>query len=164
MLKKTISTLLFLLAFQASVLAEEFQGKFADWNVFAVDFGSKKICYMMSLPVKKDGNYYRRGEPYFLIVNSNDNIDEITISSGYNYKNNSEVELSFGSKKFNALTYKTLSWANNKTDDIEIIKEMRRSLDVLVLGVNKNNQYSIDTYSLIGFNQAFGKMKEACRS
>lgn len=122
----------------------------------------KKVCYMISLPIKKDGNYYRRGEPYFLITNSVDNIDEITIASGYTYKEASEVELSFGLKKFNAFTYKSLAWANSKTDDIDIIKEMRRNLDVVVLGINKKNQYSSDTYSLIGFNQAYGKMKEVC--
>jgi hypothetical protein len=55
-----------------------------------------------------------------------------------------------------------LAWANSKTDDIDIIKEMRRNLDVVVLGVNKKNQYSSDTYSLIGFDQAYGKMKEVC--
>ena len=162
MFKKIILTLIFLLLFSKSLCAEEFQGKFADWSVFKVNFGNKEICYMVSLPIKKDGNYYRRGEQYFLVVNSVDNIDEITISSGYVYKDGSEVELSFGLKKFNGFTYKSLAWANTKTDDIDIIKEMRRNLDVVVLGTNKNNKYSTDTYSLIGFNQAFGKMKEIC--
>ncbi len=165
MFKKAILGLLFLLLASPNLLAQELQGKFADWSVFTADFykgGQKKICYMMSLPVKKDGNYYRRGEPYFLITNSVDNIDEITIASGYVYKVGSEIELSFGLKKFNAFTYKSLAWATNKTDDIDIIKEMRRNLDVVVLGVNKKNQYSSDTYSLIGFNQAYGKMKEVC--
>jgi hypothetical protein len=162
MFKKTILSLLFLLFASNNLLAQELQGKFADWSVFTAEIGKRKICYMMSLPIKKDGNYYRRGEPYFLITNSVDNIDEITIASGYVYKEGSEVELSFGLKKFNAFTYKSLAWANSKTDDIDITKEMRRNLDVVVLGINKKNQYSSDTYSLIGFNQAYGKMKEAC--
>jgi hypothetical protein len=162
MLKKTIFSLIFLLLASSNLLAQELQGKFADWSVFTTDFGNKKICYMMSLPVKKDGNYNRRGEPYFLVTNSVDNIDEITVASGYVYKEGSEVELSFGLKKFNGFTYKSLAWANSKTDDIDIIKEMRRNLDVVVLGINKRNQYSSDTYSLIGFNHAYGKMKEAC--
>ncbi len=162
MFKKIILSLLFLLLLNNNLLAQEMQGKFADWGVFTADFGRKKICYMMSLPIKKDGNYYRRGEPYFLVTNSVDNIDEINISSGYIYKEGSEIELSFGLKKFNGFTYKNLAWANSKTDDIDIIKEMRRNLDVVVLGINKKNQYSSDTYSLIGFNQAYGKMKEVC--
>jgi hypothetical protein len=165
MFKKFFLSLLFLLFSSRILLAQELQGKFANWSVFAADSYKKKtpkICYMISLPIKKDGNYYRRGEPYFLITNSVDNIDEITISSGYVYKEGSEVELSFGLKKFNSFTYKSLAWANSKTDDIDIIKEMRRNLDVVVLGVNKKNQYSSDTYSLIGFDQAYGKMKEVC--
>ncbi|MES2678035.1 MAG: invasion associated locus B family protein [Pseudomonadota bacterium] len=164
MFKKAILSLLFLLSLSGNLSAQELQGKFADWSVFTADFNKKKICYMVSLPIKKDGNYYRRGEPYFLITNSSDNIDEITIASGYVYKEASEVELSFGLKKFNIFTYKSLAWANSKTDDIDIIKEMRRNLDIVVLGVNKKNQYSSDIYSLIGFNQAYGKMKEVCDS
>ena len=53
-----------------------------------------------------EGNYIKRGEPYFLVINSTDNIDEITISSGYIYKEDSEIEISFGLKKINAFTYK----------------------------------------------------------
>lgn len=117
---------------------------------------------MVSMPVKKDGNYNQRGIPYFIITNSDDNIDEINISSGYDYKIGSEVELSFGLKKFNIFTYNNHAWANTKIDDIEIIKEMRKNLDVVVLGVNQANLYSEDTYSLIGFNKAYGKMKEVC--
>ena len=168
MFKKAIFSLLFLLSLSSNLSAQELQGKFADWSVFTTNFttgkSQKRICYMVSLPIKKDGNYYRRGEPYFLVTNSSDNIDEITIASGYVYKEASEVELSFGLKKFNAFTYKSLAWANSKSDDIDVIKEMRRNLDVVVLGVNKKSQYSSDTYSLIGFNQAYGKMKEICDS
>lgn len=148
--------------------AEEFQGKFADWSVFVTDSGLKndqqKICYMVSLPIKRDGNYNKRGQPYFMITNSDDNIDEITISSGYNYKNGSEVELSFGLRKFNIFTYQNRAWANNKTDDIEITKEMRRSFDLVVLGVMTNNKYSADTYSMIGFTKAYNSMKALCAS
>ena len=164
MFKKIILNLLFLCLFSINALGQEFQGKFANWVVFATDFGKKKICYMVSLPIKKVGNYYKRGEPYFIITNSVDNIDEVTISAGYLYKKGSEVELSFGLKKFSIFTYKNLAWAYNKTDDIDIIKEMRRNLDIVVLGVNKNNRYSQDSYSLVGFNQAFTKMKKECKT
>jgi len=173
MFKKIIlGLLLFILS--PNVFSQELQGKFVDWSVFTTDIviggklksdlnkSQRKQCYMISLPVKQSGNYYRRGDPYFLITNSSDNIDEIVISAGYIYKEASEVELSFGLKKFNTFTYKNLAWASTKTDDIDIIKEMRRNLDVVVGGFNKQNQYSGDTYSLIGFNQAYNKMKEVC--
>ena len=104
MFKKIIFCQLFLLLISTNIFAQELQEKFADWSVFTADFGRKKVCYIISLPIKKDGNYYRRGEPYFMIINSVDNIDEIVISSGYVYKEASEVELSFGLKKFNTFT------------------------------------------------------------
>lgn len=163
MFKAIIFSLIFFLSFYSNLFAQEFYGKFADWGFFTTDFGGKKICYILSLPIKKDGNYEKRGEPYFLVINSKDNIDETTISSGYIYKEGSEIELSFGFRKINAFTYKNLAWSYSKADDIEIIKEMRKNLDVVVSGISKNNKYSQDTYSLIGFNQAFKKMKESCK-
>jgi len=163
MFKTIILSLIFLLSLYSNLFAQEFRGKFADWGFFTIDSGRQKICYIISLPIKKDGNYNKRGEPYFLVINSAGNIDEITISSGYIYKEGSEIELSFGLKKINAFTYKNLAWAYNKTNDIDIIKEMRENLDVVISGVSKNNQYSQDTYSLIGFNKAFNAMKESCR-
>jgi hypothetical protein len=162
-IKKIIFSLTFLLLLCSNLFAQEFHKKFADWGFFTADFGNKKICYIISLPVKKDGNYNKRGEPYFLVINSADNIDEVMISSGYIYKEGSEVELSFGLKKINGFSYKNLAWAYNKSEDINIIKEMRRNLNFSVLGVNKNNRYSQDTYSLIGFNHAFQRMKESCQ-
>lgn len=149
--------------FPNSLSAQDFT-RFADWGVFSVQYGKKKICYIMSLPIKRKGNYHKRGEPYFLVTDSGKNVDEITISSGYEYKNSSEVNLSFGLKKFSIFTHKNLSWANSKSDDIDIVKEMKRNLDVIVIGTAKGDRFSQDTYSLIGFSRAYENMKEICKS
>jgi hypothetical protein len=150
-----------LLLFPQNLFAQNFI-KYADWGVFSTQYGKKKICYAISLPIKRKGDYQKRGEPYFIITDSGNNIDEITVSSGYEYKNNSEVNLSFGLKKFSIFTHKNLAWANSKSDDIDIVKEMRRNLDVIVIGTSKNDSFSHDTYSLIGFTKAYAIMKEMC--
>lgn len=162
MLKKIILKTFLLLILCESVAAQEIQGTFADWSVFTAKSGKQKICYAMSMPIKSAGNYYDRGQPYFLVVRSSDNVEEITVSSGYNYKESSEVYLSFGLKKFNIFTYKNLAWANDKNDDIDIVKAMRENLGVVVLGTNSQKKNSQDTYSLIGLGKALIKMKDIC--
>ena len=42
MFKKTITSLLFLLISTSNPLAQELQGKFADWSVFIADFSPEK--------------------------------------------------------------------------------------------------------------------------
>ena len=117
---------------------------------------------MLSLPIESSGDYQKRVQSYFLVVNAVDNIDEVTISSGFFYRPGSEVQVSFGDAKFNLFTHKNLAWSYNKNDDLEILKQMRQDLDVVVTAFDKNNKYAIDKYSLIGFKEAYKKMKESC--
>lgn len=155
---------LFLVSFFAStIFAQELQAKFQDWNVFKVERGDKTVCYLASIPIKRDGNYDKRGEPFFLVTNIENDADEISVSSGFIYNQKSNVEVSFGSKKFYLFPYKTLAWANDKIDDIDIIKELQRHEDVNIGGVAYDGKISSDVYSLIGFAQAYNKMKNVCK-
>ena len=156
-------TLLFTTIFYCpSISAQTLRASFINWNLFTTEYQDKKICYLVSLPVERRGNYYHRGEPYILITNIDNNSEEVSISSGYFYKKNSEVELSFGLEKIGLFTYDDLAWAYNSVEDIEIIKQMRKSQSVVVSGIKYDESYSQDTYSLIGFTKAYYKMKEVC--
>jgi hypothetical protein len=55
-----------------------------------------------------------------------------------------------------------VAWANDKNDDIDVIKEMQKVEEFVVSGVTREGKNSSDTYSLIGFPQAYAKMKEVC--
>ena len=55
-----------------------------------------------------------------------------------------------------------MAWANNKSDDIDIIKEMQKNSDLVANGVNREGKIAIDSYSLIGFSHAYREMKKFC--
>jgi len=150
------------LAFPAASFSQELQVKFQDWSVFKSQREDRIVCYMASSPIKSDGNYDKRGEPYFLVTDIINDADEVSVSSGFIYKKKSDVEMSFGSKKFYLLPYITIAWALDKNSDIDIIKEMQKSEEFIISGVARNGQIARDTYSLIGFIQAYSKMKEIC--
>ena len=141
----------------------QFYGIFLDWSLFTIAQGDRKICYIISLPVEKQGDYNQRGEAYFIVTTIDDD-EEIIVSSGYNYQNESDVILSFGLKKYDLFTYKNLAWTDTKDDDIEIIKDMKRGVSVVVSGTAIDRSYSQDLYSLVGFNKAYTKMKFICRN
>ena len=56
-----------------------------------------------------------------------------------------------------------MAWANDKNDDIDIIKEMQKHEDMVVTGIARDGKIATDTYSLIGFGQAYAKMKQTCK-
>lgn len=149
--------------FAGSASAQELQGKFQDWNVFKTERGDRMVCYLASTPIKRDGTYDKRGESFFLVTNIENDADEVSSSSGFIYNTNSNIEVSFGSKKFYLFPYKAIAWANDKNDDIDVIKEMQKHDDMIVTGVAYDGKISADTYSLVGFVQAYNKMKLVCK-
>jgi len=155
--------LLFTLFFLGEVCAQQLQAKFQDWNVFKAERGDRIVCYAASTPIRRNGNYDKRGEPFFLVTNIENDADEVSVSSGFIYNKESDVEISFGSKKFYLFPYKTMAWANDKNDDIDIIKEMQKHEDMVVTGVARDGKISTDTYSLIGFVQSYEKLKQTCK-
>lgn len=146
-----------------SANAKDLQAKFWDWSVFKSGRGDKTVCYIVSLPIKRGGNFLHRGEPYLLVTNLVNDSDEVSVSSGFIYKQTSDIQMSFGSKKFYLFPYMAIAWASDSNDDIDIIKEMQKSEEVTIVGTTRDNKISNDTYSLIGFAQAYAKLKDICK-
>lgn len=146
-----------------SAHSKDLQAQFKDWSVFKSNRGENTICYVVSIPIKEEGNFLHRGEPYLMVTNLMNDSDEVSVSSGYIYKATSDIEISFGSKKFYLFPYMALAWAADNNDDIDIIKEMQKSEEITITGTTRDNKISNDTYSLIGFAQAYAKLKEICK-
>ena len=157
------SFILLLLILPNSALAEEFQGKFLDWSIFKNNRGDQEICYMISTPIKRDKSLKQRGEAFLIVTNINNDADEVSVSSGIDYKENSDVEMSFGEKKYWLFPYLARAWANDKNEDIKIIKQMQKSYDLVVTAFSADDRVIHDTYSLLGFPQAYFEMKKICK-
>ncbi len=144
--------------------SQELQARFQDWSVFKTERGDKVVCYIASTPIKSEGNFDKRGEPFFLVTNIDNDSDEISTSSGFIYNKTSNVELTFGIKKYYLFPYKTVAWANDKNDDADIIKEMQGNAEMIVTGIARDGKIAVDTYSLIGFVHSYKKLKEICQN
>jgi hypothetical protein len=159
---KLLIFLIIFLNINSFAFSQELQARFQDWSVFKTERGDKTICYIASIPIKNEGNYDKRGEPFFLVTNIDNDADEISVSSGFVYNKNSNVELAFGVKKYYLFPYKTIAWANDKNDDADIIKEMQNNADLIISGITRDGKIAVDTYSLVGFSHAYKKIKELC--
>lgn len=145
------------------LFATELVGSFKDWNLFKTKVNESNVCYLVSIPIKKSSNFVKRGEPYIVITNFTNDADEVVASSGFNYRKNSDVEISFGTKKFYFFPHLTLSWANDRNEDLDFIKEMQKNEELTVSATSYDNKFVSDNYSLIGFSRAYKKMKEICK-
>ena len=157
-----LSLLAFLLDTHAAS-AQELLGREGDWKSYSITQSGKKICYLASSPTKSSGTFKRRGDAYFLVTMKSKDQNEVSASSGYPYKNNADVHLTFDRKtKFRLFTQDNLSWARDGKTDAAIVKAMVKSYKMTVRGTSRLNTFSEDTYSLKGFGDALGKMESSC--
>jgi hypothetical protein len=164
-MKLIFKILLITLALGQNSLAEKSQNtSFEDWHFYIDDSKEKKICYVYSVPKKSDGNYRKRNKPYFMVKNIENGNSEITVSSGFVYQNNSEVQISLKNKKFNIFTFENLAWSYSMNQDLDITKEMKKNNSLEIYSINKYGKSSRDTYSLNGFNQAYSKIIQICNN
>jgi len=159
----TVIAVLFVFSFHNS-FASAPEAIFKDWSVFKIKQEGKDVCYIASTPINREGNYRKRGEPFATVIRiKGKNYDEVNFSSGYQYDTDKNTELKIGAKKFVLFTYDKRAWAANKEEDIAIVKAMRDGYKLKLSGTSKLGTYSVDTFSLIGFSDAYNKMVDLCR-
>lgn len=156
-----ISTTISLCAVSAQ--AQQLESAHTDWNVFSITQQGKKVCYIASSPKKQSGNFKHRSEPYLLVTHVNATTDEASTSSGYPYKQGSEVAVSIGSGNYKFFTKGELAWAYDGKQDANIIKAMKAGSTMTIKGTSGKGTYSQDSYSLKGFSAAYARMKALCR-
>lgn len=143
--------------------AQEFLGRQGDWNVIAYVENDVKYCYVHSEPVKQEGNYAKRGQPYVLVLRTKGGNDQVSVASGYPYKDGSEVEVKIGDRAVAFFTKGDKAWARTTDEDAAMVKAMQVGATMTVRGTSQKGTYSLDTYSLKGFTAAHKQMAEACK-
>ena len=134
-----------------------------DWSVFTIQQNGKKVCYMASTPKNKTGNYSRRDEPYLLVTHISNSVDEVSTSSGYPYGRGTEAKAEIDGKEYNMFTKGELAWAYDSKQDTEMVSAMKRGSEIKIRGTSSKGTYSLDTYSLMGFTKAYGRVKALCK-
>lgn len=149
------------------VRAQQLDNIFNDWYVFTLQQQGKKICYIASYPNRKTGTYKKRGEPYLLITHRSATVDEVSVSSGYPYKQNSKVVAKIDSKQsfdmFTSPEVPEVAWARDTTQDEKMVEALRKGTNVSVRGSSQAGSYSEDKYSLNGLAKAYQRMKSLCK-
>jgi invasion protein IalB len=142
-----------------------FVANYRDWALFTYRDGNGLVCYIASEPVKKDGNYTRRGPAAALVARfpmDPPNV-QVSVQSGYPYKEKSEVEVKIGDATYTLFTSGENAFARNAAEDERLIAAMKRGTQMTVRGTSQKGTWSLDTYSLQGFSAAYQAMLDACK-
>ncbi len=150
----------------SNVAAQTLDGEHKNWSVFSLKQDGKKICYITSTPIKEAGNFTRRSEPYLLVTYRGNNISEVSASSGYPYKQKSNVSIDIDGKTketlFTSAETPKIAWAKDEKSDAKLVLSMRKGSNLVVSGTSTKGTYSKDTFSLMGFSAALKRMKSLC--
>ncbi len=165
--KKIIIKLFLLSVFSISFAnAEELKkiGKFKDWEAIVLIKENEKVCFAKSKPVLQSPKKVDREARLFVSFRpSNKIVDEVSITSGYEYNNQNSIIATSGKAKYKFdIAQEGFAWiADNKVEK-KIIRKMKKASRIMVTAYNKQGSQTIDHYSLMGFTKAYNAAKKNC--
>ena len=149
----------------APSLALQPLGKFFGWEAFTEGAGKKHICFMATEAKRSRGDYKKRGRTYTMVTHSpaEKTTNVVSVEAGYNYKEDSEVEIIIGKQTFKMFTSGTTAFAyDSKTDD-NLVKAMIKGTKMMIKGFSSRGTATIDDYSLKGFSASYKSINLACK-
>lgn len=165
MIKKLILTILFFALYPLGLNAQIIDSNFYNWRIyesFSKDSMEKK-CYMVNNPVKSETDHNNRKLPYIAITRyQNRRFEEVSIYSGYEYKNSSNILVAIDNIKFRFVTNKDMAWTKTKKEDAILIQKMLTSSQIKVRSDSAIGTFAIDEYSLKGIAKAYKRLKRIC--
>lgn len=162
MLKQSVITLL-MVSYATIAGAQTAQFSAGQWRTFTTNQGNSTICYIASQPVQESGNFKKRGVPFVMVTHRGATVDEVSVSSGYPYKETSDVAMTVDGKTTALFTKEDRAWAKDAATDTALVAAMKRGTRMNVKGESRLGTSSQDSYSLSGFTAAYTKMKELCK-
>ena len=139
-------------------------GRFKDWSAYRLNESSGKICYMVSKPIKAEGNYTKRGDVFALITHrpKERSRDVFSYMTGYTYKAGGDVKVDIDGRKFSLFTQDDTAWTPDAETDRKLANAVQSGSKMVVRGTSSRGTLTTDTFSLSGSSGAYKKISEVC--
>ena len=158
--------LLLFVTFNNQAIAEEVKkiGKFKDWETMVIKNNSKFVCFAQSKPILQSPKSYKREARLFVSFRPNEKIiNEISITSGYEYNNENSIIAKSGKHKYKFdIAQENFAWLADNKMEKKMINTMKKGSRIMVSGYNQKGSQTIDHYSLLGFTKAYNTAKKSC--
>ena len=138
-------------------------GKYKNWESFTAETDKGKICFAQSLPTKRAPSSVQRDKSkLFVTFRPSENIrDEVSLTSGHDYKTSSVVAAS-GKKKYSFFSQKNFAWLLDDQEEKNFIKLMKRATNLIIKARTAKGAETTDHYSMMGFTKAYNTAKKSC--
>jgi hypothetical protein len=138
-------------------------GKYKNWESFSAETEKGKICFAQSLPNKRAPSSIKREQSrLFVTFRPSENVkDEISITSGHNYKTSSVMAAS-GKNNFSFFSQNNFAWLLDEREEKNFIKIMKRATNLIVKARTEKGAETTDHYSMMGFTKAYNTAKKTC--
>ena len=142
----------------------ELLGRFKDWSAYRLNEGGGKICYMVSKPIKAEGNYTRRGDIFALVTHrpKDRSKDVFSYMTGYTYKTGAEVKVSIDRQEFLLFTQDDTAWTPDAETDRRLAQAIQKGSKMVVKGTSSRGTLTTDTFSLSGSGAAYKEISGVC--
>ncbi|WP_246214290.1 invasion associated locus B family protein [Wolbachia endosymbiont of Cruorifilaria tuberocauda] len=136
--------------------------KYKDWFLYTTLEDGEMTCYIISYPKEKSKHYTSIRKPYVMVSYINKEVDEVSVTSGFQY-DKEPVVLDVDKKVRYVLpiVQGNFAWTEYTETDKDLILKMKQGLSMVVSGKTKAEIVN-DTYSLLGFQEAYKKMHNSC--
>ena len=163
---KYLIILIFFSIIHNQAIAEEIKkvGKFKDWETIIIKNDSKLVCFAQSKPILQSPKSYPRESRLFVSFRPNEKIiNEISITSGYEYNNENSIIAKSGKHKYKFdIAQENFAWLADNKMEKKMINTMKKGSRIMVSGYNQKGSQTIDHYSLLGFTKAYNTAKKSC--
>jgi hypothetical protein len=140
-------------------------GQFNRWTAYTYLAGGAKVCYAVSQPSSMQPSGVNRDPVYIFVTNRPQEgvRHELSVITGYPYKDGSKTEVKIGSDTFVLFTKDDGAWVQNAAEETRLVGAMKAGADMVVSGTSRRGTVTTDTYSLSGVTAALRKIDDECK-
>lgn len=143
----------------------EVLGVFDNWSAYSYNDGSDHVCFMAAVPAKSEGKYTQRDDVFLQVTHrpNNKSFNVVNVVAGYTYKSTSKPQVTIDKNKpIELKRYENTAWAQDSATDEQLVEEMKKGSQAILLGTSARGTRTTDTFSLKGFSKAYEAINKAC--
>ena len=159
MIKKIFLYFFTLLLVNGSLLVAHelsFKHEHGKWSLKKV---GNSGCSIFQIPLKESGKYTSRGTVLFYVFKEG-NAEYVRIDGGYPYDPDKYVKVSIDNNNYQFFGENDSAWSMK--DDRIIVDAMKAGKSMTVVGYSQRGTETTDTYTLIGFTNAYNSLQQDC--
>ena len=163
----TVSMLFLTIAAVGGARAEDPQalGTFKDWSAYKMTEGGQVVCFAVTSPEERLPLNVNHGDVFVLVTNwvTRQVSGELSVVTGYNFKEESTVTIEVGSSKWQMFTNAQGAWLRTQDEDRKLLQAMKRGSSMRIKGTSARGTATEYSVSLSGITAATNKIDADCR-